>query len=239
MAVLEGLEFYISKRMGRAIIDHDMIKEGDRVAVAVSGGKDSLTLLQILADRKKFVPIKYDLVAVHVDFGFHPKETKSLVKRFKALKIPYVIEKSDILKKTDPKKINCFWCSWNRRKILFCAANRMKCKKIAFGHHKDDIAQTMLMNLFFHGEISTMCPRQELFGGKIVIIRPLAYVDEKMVKQFARQQKFKTVSCRCPHADLSKRRKVARIIAGLATICPEITTNILKSTSRIKKDYLG
>jgi tRNA 2-thiocytidine biosynthesis protein TtcA len=239
MAVLEGLEFYISKRMGRASIDHSMIEDGDRIAVAVSGGKDSLTLLQILADRRKFVPIHYDLVAVHVDFGFHPRETRNLVRRFKALKIPYRIEKSDILKKTDPKKINCFWCSWNRRKILFCAASRLKCRKIAFGHHKDDIAQTMLMNLFFHGEISTMCPRQELFKGKIVIIRPLAYVEESMIKQFSREQKFKPMSCRCPHADLSKRRKVAAIIAGLANICPEVTTNILKSTSRIKKDYLG
>jgi tRNA 2-thiocytidine biosynthesis protein TtcA len=239
MAVLEGLEFYISKRAGRAIIDHRMIDDGDRIAVAVSGGKDSLTLLQVLADRRKFVPIHYDLVAVHVDFGFHPQETKGLIRFFKKLKVPYVIEKSDVLKKTDPREINCFWCSWNRRKTLFCVADRLKCAKVAFGHHKDDIAQTMLMNLFFHGEISTMCPRQELFGGKVVIIRPLAYVDEVMIRQFSRQQKFKTLSCRCPRADLSKRRKVARIIADLATICPEITTNILKSTGRIKKDYLG
>jgi tRNA 2-thiocytidine biosynthesis protein TtcA len=239
MAVLEGLEFYISKRAGRAIIDHGMIDDGDRIAVAVSGGKDSLTLLQILADRRKFVPISYELVAVHVDFGFHPRETKQLVGHFKRLKVPYHIVKSDVLKKTDPDEINCFWCSWNRRRELFCAADRLKCGKVALGHHKDDIAQTMLMNLFFHGEISAMCPRQELFDGKIVIIRPLAYVEENMIKRFARQQKFSVISCRCPHADLSKRRKVARIIADLATICPEITTNILKSTSRIKKDYLG
>jgi tRNA 2-thiocytidine biosynthesis protein TtcA len=239
MSVLEGLEFYISKRAGRAIIDHVMIDDGDRIAVAVSGGKDSLTLLQILSDRRKFVPISYDVIAVHVDFGFHPGQTKDLVRRFKRMKVPYRIIRSDVLKKTDARKINCFWCSWNRRREIFCAADRLKCRKVAFGHHKDDIAQTMLMNLFFHGEISTMCPRQELFEGKIVIIRPLAYVEEAMIKQFARQQKFSAVSCRCPHADLSKRRKVARIIADLAAICPEVTTNILKSTSRIKKDYLG
>ncbi|HQJ15916.1 MAG TPA: ATP-binding protein [Candidatus Omnitrophota bacterium] len=239
MAVLEGLEFYISKRAGRAIIDHKMIDDGDRIAVAVSGGKDSLTLLQILADRRKFVPIRYDLVAVHVDFGFHPRQTKYLIRRFKSMGIPYSIEKSDILKRTDPEKINCFWCAWNRRRELFCAADRLNCGKVAFGHHKDDIAQTMLMNLFFHGEISTMCPRQELFKGKIVVIRPLAYVEESMIRKFARQRKFLTVSCQCPHADVSKRRTVSRIIAGLAKICPEVTTNINKSTGRIKKDYLG
>lgn len=239
MAVLEGLEFYISKRAGRAIIDHGMIEDGDRIAVAVSGGKDSMTLLQVLADRRKFVPIRYDLVAIHIDFGFHPRQTRSLIGHFKALGVPYVVEKSDILKRTDPKKINCFWCAWNRRRELFCAADRLKCRKVAFGHHKDDIAQTLLMNLFFHGEISTMCPRQELFGGKIVIIRPLAYVDEAMISRFARQRRFKTVSCRCPHADMSQRRAVARIISGLAKVCPEVTTNINKSTGRIKKEYLG
>jgi len=149
MSVLEGLGFYISKRVGRAIIDYKMIEEGDRIAVAVSGGKDSITLLRILADRRKFVPIHYELVAVHVDFGFHPLQTKYLIRLFNDLNVPYSIEKSDILKKTDLKKINCFWCSWNRRREVFCAADRLKCKKVAFGHHKDDIAQTMLMNLFF------------------------------------------------------------------------------------------
>ncbi|MCU0650672.1 MAG: hypothetical protein MUC52_00360 [Candidatus Omnitrophica bacterium] len=239
MSVIEGLEFYISKRAGRAIIDHKMINDGDRIAVAVSGGKDSLTLLRVLSDRRKFVPIRYDLVAVHVDFGFHPQQTKKLIKYFRSLKVPYHIIRSDVLKKTDPSKINCFWCAWNRRKELFCAADGLKCSKVAFGHHKDDIAQTMLMNLFFHGEISAMCPNQSLFNGKITIIRPLAYVEESMIKKFARQEKFDSVSCRCPHADLSNRRKVAGIISDLSKICPEITTNILKSTSRIKKNYLG
>jgi len=239
MPVLEGTEFNISKRMGRAIIDHKMIDDGDRIVVAVSGGKDSLTLLKVLNDRRKFVPIKYDIVAVHVDFGYHPREVKALAGYFRKIKVEYHIEKSNVLKKTDPRDINCFWCSWNRRKALFCAADRLKCRKVAFGHHKDDIAQTMLMNLFFHGEISTMCPRQELFKGKIVIIRPMAYVEESLIKQFSAEQGFKTFLCRCPQADLSKRRKVARIISDISKICPEVTTNILKSTSRIKKDYLG
>jgi len=84
-----------------------------------------------------------------------------------------------------------------------------------------------------------MCPRQELFAGKIVIIRPLAYVEEKLIRQYARREGFKTVSCLCPRANLSNRRRVARIISGLAKICPEVTTNINKSTGRIKKDYLG
>jgi tRNA 2-thiocytidine biosynthesis protein TtcA len=236
---MQGIEYYISKRAGRAIIDHRMIDDGDKIIVAVSGGKDSLALLHVLEDRRKFVPIKYELLAMHIDFGFHPQLTKSLVRHFKKIKVKYHIEKTNILQKTDPKKINCFWCSWNRRKELFCAADRLGFKKVAFGHHKDDIVQTTLLNLFFHGEISTMCPRQELFDGKIVIIRPLAYVDEPMIKKFSKEINFPVSACRCPHGDLSKRRKVAGIIKDLEKICPEIKTNIFKSTSRIKKEYLG
>ncbi len=239
MSTLEGIEFYISKRTGRAITDYDMIGEGDTVLVAVSGGKDSLTLLRVLRDRQKFVPVKYKLIAAHVDFGFHPAMTRKLVRYFRKLKVPYRIVKSDALKKADPKKINCFWCAWNRRKELFCLADKLGCTKVAFGHHKDDIVQTTLLNLFFHGEISTMCPRQELFGGKVVIIRPFVYVDESLIRKFARQQKFSTLTCKCPHGDMSRRRQVADIIEGLRKGCPEITTNIFKSTQRIKTEYLG
>jgi tRNA 2-thiocytidine biosynthesis protein TtcA len=239
MAVLQGPEFYISKRAGRAIIDHALIDEGDTILVALSGGKDSLTLLQILRDRQKFVPIRYQLVAAHIDFGFHRSLPGQLSRHCKKLGVPFHRVKLDVLRKAPREKINCFWCSWNRRKALFQLADRLGIRKIAFGHHKDDIAQTMLMNLFFHGEISTMCPRQELFQGKIVIIRPLAYVDESMIRTFARRMRFSVQTCRCPRGDLSQRHAVAGIIRDLEKICPEVKTNLTKSTGRIKRDYLG
>ncbi len=240
MAFLNGLEFFISKKVGKAVTDHHMLEDGDTVVVAVSGGKDSLTLLKVLNDRRKFVPIKYNLVAAHIDFGYHKPITKKLISYFKKEKIKYEVVKSDVLKKTDPKKINCFWCSWNRRKLLFELADRLNIKKVAFGHHKDDIVQTTLMNLFFHGEVSTMCPKQELFKGKIVIIRPMAYVEESMIKRFFKHADFpETQGCSCVHSDLSNRKKVAKIIQSLEKKCPEIRTNIFRATSRIKEGYLG
>jgi tRNA 2-thiocytidine biosynthesis protein TtcA len=240
MAVMEGLEFYISKRVGRAIIDYKMIEDGDKVAVAVSGGKDSLALLKILRDRQKFVPIKYDLLALHVDLGYPRSFSCQLEKYFKKEGVKYHIVKSDDLKNTPKKDINCFWCSWNRRKHLFLTANKLGYNKIALGHHKDDIVETILMNMFFQGEISAMKPRQELFKGKIKIIRPLAYVEEAMIRKFASLEKLPHDTCVCPHSTISQRTKMEKIIKELERVCPEVKTNIFKSLrkSRIKRDYL-
>jgi len=238
MSMLQGPEFYISKRMGRAIMDYKMLDEGDKIAVAVSGGKDSLTLLRILNDRRAFVPIKYEVLAVHIDSGYPRSCAKKLEAHFKKIGVKYHIEKTDLLKKTKRKDINCFWCSWNRRKALFEAASRLGCTKVAFGHHKDDIIETILMNLFFQGEISAMSPKQELFGGKIVIIRPLAYVEEHLIRRFAKEEKLPHETCLCPNAITSNRTRVARIISEIKRVCPDVKTNIFRSVKRIKEDYL-
>jgi len=238
MGILQGTEFYISKRVGKAIMDYKMIADGDKIIVAVSGGKDSLTLLRVLADRRSFVPIKYDVIAVHIDSGYPKSCAKPLEKHFKSLGVKYCIEKDDALKKTKPKDINCFWCSWNRRRALFTVANRLGCKKVALGHHKDDIIETTLLNLFFQGEISTMCPKQSLFNGKIVLIRPLAYVEEDMIKRFAKEQNLLHQTCICPQSIISNRSKMGQIIKDLKKICPDVKTNIFRSIKRIKQDYL-
>ena len=186
MTVLQGPEFYISKRVGRAIIDYNMIDAGDKLLVAVSGGKDSLTLLKVLQDRQKFVPIKYDIIACHVDMGY-PRSISGLVTRYlKKQGVKYHIEKRPLpaqknVRKSQIAKINCFWCSWNRRKALFEVAAKLGCNKVCLGHHLDDIVETILLNLFFQGEISAMNPKQELFKGKITIIRPLCYTEEDLI----------------------------------------------------------
>jgi len=219
-------------------MDYQLLSEGDKIAVAVSGGKDSLTLLKVLNDRRSFVPIKYEILAVHIDLGYPRSSAKTLEKYFKKVGVKYHIEKVDALKKTKPEDINCFWCSWNRRKALFEVADRLGYRKVALGHHKDDIVETILMNLFFHGEISAMVPKQELFKGKIIIIRPFAYVEEYLIKRFIKTASFPVWDCICPHSLTSNRRKVANIIRDLKRFCPEIKTNIFRSVKRIKEDYL-
>jgi tRNA 2-thiocytidine biosynthesis protein TtcA len=238
MSVLQGLEFYISKRVGRAIMDYAMLSDGDRIAVAVSGGKDSLALLRLLHDRKLFTPIKYDLLALHVDLGYPGCNVKALANHFKKIGVKYHIEKVSSFKGKKKRDISCFWCSWNRRKALFRAAYRFGCNKLALGHHKDDIIETVLLNLFFHGEVSAMSAKQELFKDKITLIRPLAYVEEDMIRRFAKEQGFVQRECRCPNHDNTQRSHVGEIIRSLKKICPDVKTNIFRSVKRIKKEYL-
>ncbi|MBP7836010.1 MAG: tRNA 2-thiocytidine(32) synthetase TtcA, partial [Candidatus Omnitrophica bacterium] len=114
----------------------------------------------------------------------------------------------------------------------------LKCAKIALGHHMDDIVETILLNLFFQGEISAMNPKQELFKGKITLIRPLAYVEEYMIQRFAKEEKIPHDTCICPNSVTSNRARMAKIIQELKRTCPEIKKNIFRSVKRIKQDYL-
>ncbi|MFH1506831.1 MAG: ATP-binding protein [Candidatus Omnitrophota bacterium] len=238
MSKMESAEYYISKRIGKAIGDYKLIEDGDKILVAVSGGKDSLSLLEILNDRRSFVPVKYDLLACHVDMGYPCHHPKILAEYFKKMGVKYHIEKIDILQGKTRKDISCFWCSWNRRKALFMVAERFGCTKVALGHHKDDIVETILMNIFFKGEISAMSPKQSLFDGKITIIRPLAYVEENMIVKFAKTLDFPHHRCSCPNSIKSQRTKMTEIIRDLEKVCPELKTNIFRSLQRIKQDYL-
>ena len=238
-AKVKKAQHFLSKKIGQAIADYDMLKDGDKIVVAVSGGKDSLTLLKMLKYRQTFVPIKFDILAVYVDFGYSRKIPSSLVKFFKKEKINYRIKKESILKGKNRADISCFWCAWNRRKALFKIADKMGYNKVALGHHFDDIIQTILLNLFYQGQISAMSPVQSFFEGKITIIRPLAYVEENEIIKFSRLlSDFNYAKCDCPSAIDSKRVMVDKIIKELSRDCPHIKKNIFKSIKRINKDYL-
>ncbi|MCX5716500.1 MAG: tRNA 2-thiocytidine(32) synthetase TtcA [Candidatus Omnitrophica bacterium] len=237
---LDNATFFLSKKVGRALTDYKMMEDGDKILVAVSGGKDSLSLLRILKYRQSFVPIKYEIMAVHIDMGYDRKHSVVLRKYFKKNGYKYHIGKERLQKKGQrPEAINCFWCSWNRRKALFKFAERSGYKKIALGHHKDDIIETMLMNLFFNGEISAMSPKQELFGGKITILRPLAYVEEKELARFSRLNRFPAVKCGCPNAGKTQREKMGRLIKEVERTCPAVKSNMFNSMKKIKKEYMA
>ncbi len=236
----KGFKLALSKKVGKATTDYGMLEEGDRILVGVSGGKDSLSLFHILSSRQAFCPVKYQLIAVHVDFGRFAKNTKKLETYFKKCGWEYIIKRRKLpsKKRKGEGKGSCFWCSWNRRKVLFDTAVELGCNKIALGHHLDDIVQTVLLNLFFSSQISAMAPNQELFEGKLAIIRPFAYVQEKEIIRFAREMKIPTSSCNCPNSPDANRKMVARMIRDLEKVCPNIRTNIFRSLKRIRKDYL-
>lgn len=238
MRNLTKLGSYISNRIGRAIADYDLIEDKDRILVAVSGGKDSLAMLKLLNERRKWAPVDYKLFAVHVETDFRCAgcvHTKALKNIFEDAGIPYYFEKIKIRDKN--RKTTCFWCSWNRRKALFTLADKLGCTKVALGHHQDDIIETLMLNLFYHGEFSAMNPRQELFGGKIVIIRPLCYVDENVLKKFAKESKFPSQLCKCPNSQVSKRRMMKDFIKKVEKDCSYAKLNLFKSIGRINTEY--
>lgn len=232
---------YINSQIGKAIDTYNLINDGDRILVAVSGGKDSMTLLSLLKERLAWIPVKYELVACHVRTDFHCgscTHTKTLTKFFEKLGVEYVFKDVKVL--DEKGDTSCFWCSWNKRKVLFETADELECNKIAFGHHKDDIVETVLMNMIYKGETAAMNPKQELFKGKIVIIRPLALVEESSIRSHAKESGLTDKLCKCPFGADSKRKYVKKLIESIAKDSPNINvrTNIFNSVARVKSDYV-
>ncbi len=230
----------IRSLMGKAIHRYGLIHDGDRILVGVSGGKDSLTLLCLLNERRKRVPINYELIPVHIDLGFGSDRSKVLRDFFEREGFFYHIEYTEIGRKANSpenRENPCFLCSWERRKKLFSLANHFKCNKIALGHHKDDIIETLLLNIFYSAEISTMLPLQPLFKGKITLIRPLALVEEKKIERFAKEMDLPFSPSGCPVSGKTKRREIKEWIEALARKNPKVKGNIFRSLSNIKLEY--
>ena len=226
--------------MGKAIHRYGLIQDGDRILVGVSGGKDSLTLLRLLQERRTRVPIDYELVAVHIDLGFDSGRAEILKGYFEAQGIPYHFEFTEIGRRANSpenRENPCFLCSWERRKQLFRLAHQLRCNKVALGHHKDDIIETLLLNIFYSGEISTMLPLQTLFKGKITLIRPLALLEEKKIKRFAQEMDLPFGPSGCPSSGKTKRKEIKELIEAVQMKNHRVKGNIFRSLSNVKLDY--
>ena len=230
----------VSRRAGKAIGDYQMIQEGDKIAVAVSGGKDSISLLHVLRDRQKRAPVKFDFTAVHIDFQFPDFDPQKLVEYLEREGFSYHIEKIDSLKAERWEEIDCFWWSKNRRKALFELSVKMGFTKIAFGHHMDDIAETILLNQFYRGEIGAMRPKQVLFDGQITIIRPLTYEREAIMKNLAEKLDIQSIGgqSKCANDETSHRMLIKRMLKEFEQNNPYIVKNIFRSLQNVRTDYL-
>ena len=225
---------------GKAIRRYGMIEDGDRILVGVSGGKDSLTLLNLLHERRKRVSVHYDVIPVYINLGFDSEQEGVLEKFFEERDLTYHIEQTDIGKKAhsaENRENPCFLCSWERRKRIFHLAHRLNCNKIALGHHKDDIIETLLLNIFYSAEISTMLPVQKLFKGKITLIRPLALIEEKKIERFAREKGLPVGSTCCPSFRRTKRNEMKELLETLEKGNRKVKGNIFRSLSNVKLDY--
>jgi tRNA 2-thiocytidine biosynthesis protein TtcA len=231
----------LKREVGRALYRYDMISDGDRILVGMSGGIDSLVMMWLLNERRFRVPIDYELFAVHIDPGFENSCSESLETYCKQIGFTLRIERTDygILAHSSQNRENpCFLCSRLRRKRLFEIADELGCTKLALGHNKDDLIETLFLNICYAGEISTMLPSQSFFRNRFTLIRPLAFSDENAVRRFAKEQRFPEFANPCPSAGVSKRQEIKSMLKQLYQANRKIKGNIFNAMSHVKTDYL-
>lgn len=231
----------LNRNVGKALHRYDMISDGDRILVGLSGGKDSLTLMWILNERRFRIPINYKLFAVYIDPGFDKDFSGSLVAYCNENGFDLRIEHTDYgIVAHSPQNLEnpCFLCSRLRRKRIFEIADELNCNKVALGHNKDDIIETLFLNICYAGEISTMLPSQSFFQNKFTLIRPLAFVDEDVIRRFANEMNYPGFDNPCPSAKVSKRREIKMILKQLYERNRKVKGNIFRAMSHVKTEYL-
>lgn len=231
----------IRRDLGRAISAHKMIHERDRILVGVSGGKDSLVLLWHLKERLAYVPINYDIVPVHIDVGYSGTHIKKVKEFCSRLGLFLHVERTDygLLAHSKMNRENpCFLCARLRRKRIFELADEFECNKIAFGHNKDDIIETLFVNIFFSGRIQTMKPVESFFNGKFSLIRPMVFVDAERNARFAAQMNIPVFKNTCPSAYSSARNTVREILNELYRTNRKIKHNIFSAMSNVNLEYM-
>jgi len=227
--------FFLIKKVNKAVRHYKMIDDGDQIAVAVSGGQDSLSLLRLLQFRQNLVQERYKLIAVHILGNANGPDTcpqhPQLVDWLASSGVEYIIEPME-LPQGEPIPLNCHRCTWNRRKTIFKIAHRLGCNKIAFGHHFDDAVETSLLNLFHQGRLETMMPSAPYFKGVFELIRPLIYVTKRELTRFARASGFPPPPPVCPRSDTSRRKLVADILSLAEQDNRHVRNNIFRATIR-------
>ena len=226
--------------VGKAIDQFQMMEDGDRILVGVSG-VDSITLLWLLRERLTWIPVKYTLKAIYIDPGFDETTEKIIGDYLRKESFDYEIIKTDIgMKAHEPHAHEnpCFLCSQERKKRLFLLARESNYKKIALGHHLDDINATLFINILYGSSISTMLPRQDLFGGRLTIIRPLALVGKEQIQKLAEFLNIPPIVNPCPSSQVSQRKQINEFLDYFYKKDQRIRNNIFHAMRNIHRDYL-
>ncbi len=241
---LPRLERKLARRLGATNGAYDLIADGDRILVAVSGGKDSWALLDLLERLRKRAPVTFSVDAVTVDPGFPQFNPDPIAEVCERLGVPHHVISAPIDKmvRTKPEELPCIICSRLRRGVLYSFAKQRGFTKIALGHHLDDLIETLLINLFFEGRLSTMPLRLVSDDGANTVIRPLGTCEEKDLQRYAWLRGFPIVPCGCPLCGCSslesRRKQVKELIASMEGSIPQLKASMLGAMGNVKLSHL-
>lgn len=228
----------------KAIKEFEMVEDGDRIAVGVSGGKDSLLLAKLFQELKKDRSRNFEFVPITLDPGFNKKDKASIEENLKKIEIDYNIHDTniwDIAFTKDPKN-PCFLCAKMRRGILYRKAEELGCNKLALGHHFDDVIETSLINMFYAGSFKTMIPKVKSSSGNFDLIRPMVYIKEEDIVKFIETSELEPMSCGCEfeihRKDDSKRLEIKNLLTELEKNNPNIKKSIFSSMKNVNLKYV-
>ena len=245
---LQKLRARLTKRFHKACADYGLIADGDHILIGLSGGKDSLALVELLGKRAQIHVPHFKVSAVHVrvkERDYH--SDLSYLEEFCArVRAPFIVRDTEICdeakgerrEEKGKEKHPCFLCSWYRRKALFDVAQELGCNKIALGHHKDDLVETLLMNLIYQGSISTIPPLLQMEKMPIQMIRHLCLIEEKDITQYAELSGYQKQTKLCPLEKVSSRTEVKQLLSQLEALNPNVRDSIWNAMENIKLDYL-
>ena len=230
----------IEQRFNKGVVKYELINDDDKILVGVSGGKDSLALLELLARRSRILKPRFSVMAVHVGMKNIPYQTDLFyLKAFaEKLGVPFVYYETSFDMSTDTRKSPCFLCSWNRRKALFTVAKEYGCNKIALGHHMDDVLRTLLMNMTFQGAFGSMPPKLVMNKFDMTIIRPMCLVHEADLEELAVMHEYRKQVKNCPYESDSNRAQMKRILKELEKLNPEARYNMWGAMTNVQKELL-
>lgn len=230
----------VTQHFNKGVVKYRLIEDGDIILVGLSGGKDSMALLELLALRSRILKPKFSVKAVHICMKNIPysSDVNYLHNYSESLGIPFQVYETSFDMSTDTRKSPCFLCSWNRRKSLFTVAKEWGCNKIALGHHMDDFLETLLMNITFQGAFSAMPPKLKMTKFDMTIIRPMCLVHEKDLTEMARIRNYRKQLKACPYEKESNRSQMKRILSELEHLNPEARYSLWGSMSNVQEELL-
>lgn len=240
METEQSFIYHLRGKFSKALKDYALIEDGDKVLIGLSGGKDSLALVDFFAERMKIFKPKFTVEAAHIIVRNIPYQSDiDYLKNYcNGFDIPLHIVETEFDQSTDTRKSPCFLCSWNRRKKLFETASELGCTKIALGHHQDDIIETLLMNLTFQGAFATMPPLLKMNKMDFSIIRPLCLIRESELQQFASIKGFRKQIKNCPYENDSNRADMKTLLSELEKLNKDARYSIWGAMQNIQTDYL-